>query len=243
MCDPNLRTVNVHAECGGPTDWYYYSPWRHPGSAPVFDSCGVAGGHRPPDGPFGGIYVNTTHAKLGDYGSEVLPQLSSGTSWRPGDVVEVTWTIEANHAGGYSYRLCPLGQKLNEECFQKTPLAFVGLQGLRWGGGPTNGGKEIFFQGTYVTEGVTPNGSMWAKNPIPLLGGEAGMVEPPGQPAFPPPCTNITMCTSMEDGDNSNAQLEIVDHIQVPEDLPDGDYVLGEGERGWACVGISVQCL
>ena len=64
VCDPALRTINVKAECGAADDWYYFSPWRHPGSAPVFDSCGMAGGHRPPQGGFGGIYVNTTHAKV-----------------------------------------------------------------------------------------------------------------------------------------------------------------------------------
>ena len=56
MCDRNLRTVNVDAECGGPDDWYYYSPWRAPGAAPVIDSCGVASGHLASsggDGPFG----------------------------------------------------------------------------------------------------------------------------------------------------------------------------------------------
>ena len=31
ICDPHLRTVNTAAECGGPDDWYYYSPWRAPG--------------------------------------------------------------------------------------------------------------------------------------------------------------------------------------------------------------------
>ena len=39
------------------------------GSAPVFDSCGRAGGHLPPamsgKASFGGVYINTTHAKLG----------------------------------------------------------------------------------------------------------------------------------------------------------------------------------
>ena len=44
VCDPALRTINVKAECGAADDWYYFSPWRHPGSAPVFDSCGMAGG-------------------------------------------------------------------------------------------------------------------------------------------------------------------------------------------------------
>ena len=51
------------------------------GAAPVLDACGVAGGHRPPDGAFGGIYVNTSHAKLGDAGSKVLPVMPCGTTW------------------------------------------------------------------------------------------------------------------------------------------------------------------
>ena len=34
-CKNTTRTLNINAECGGPTDWYYYSPWRAPGSAPV----------------------------------------------------------------------------------------------------------------------------------------------------------------------------------------------------------------
>lgn len=65
-------------------------------AAAVFDSCGMAGGHRPPDGGFGGIYVNTSHAKLGDAGSEVLPKAPSNTTWSAGKSYEVTWTIEAN---------------------------------------------------------------------------------------------------------------------------------------------------
>jgi hypothetical protein len=81
MCDPRLRTVNTAATCGGDDDWYYYSPWRAPGAAPVFDSCGMAGGHKPPQGGFGGIYVNTSHAKLGDKGTKVLPKAPSGTTW------------------------------------------------------------------------------------------------------------------------------------------------------------------
>ena len=67
----------------------------------MLDPCGVAGGHQPPDGGFGGIYVNTSHARLGDMGSAVLPPAPSGTIWQAGTAVEVSWTIEANHAGGY----------------------------------------------------------------------------------------------------------------------------------------------
>ena len=32
------------AACGAADDYYYYSPWRAPGDAPVYDSCGLAGG-------------------------------------------------------------------------------------------------------------------------------------------------------------------------------------------------------
>ena len=47
-----------------------------------------------------------------------------------------------SHAGGYQYRLAPLtSAPLTEAEFQKMPLAFVGKQGLRWGGGPRYGGS------------------------------------------------------------------------------------------------------
>ena len=38
ICDPNIRTINTHAECGSKDDFYYYAPWRAPGAAPVIDS-------------------------------------------------------------------------------------------------------------------------------------------------------------------------------------------------------------
>ena len=44
------------------------------------------------------------------------------TTWRQGGVEKVGWGILANHGGGYSYRLCRVGEQLTEECFQKTPL-------------------------------------------------------------------------------------------------------------------------
>ena len=81
--------------CAAMTRRYYYSPWRAPGAAPVFDSCGMAGGHKPPQGGFGGIYVNTSHAKLGDKGTEVLPKTPPQAKWTAGMTYEVTWTIEA----------------------------------------------------------------------------------------------------------------------------------------------------
>ena len=47
ICKSSLRTVNTQAKCGSPDDIYYWTPWRAPGSAPVIDSCGSAGGRFP----------------------------------------------------------------------------------------------------------------------------------------------------------------------------------------------------
>ena len=101
VCDAAQRTVNTGAACGGPDDYFYFSPWRYPGSAPVLDPCGTAGGRIPGqgDGGFGASFVNTTHAKVGDFGS-ALPHTPSGVTWQAGTDVEVAWTLQANHGGG-----------------------------------------------------------------------------------------------------------------------------------------------
>lgn len=241
ICDPELRTVNRGAECGAADDWYYYSPWRAPGSAPVFDACGMAGGHKPPDGGFGGIYVNTTHAVLGNKGSEVLPAMPSGVLWASGDAVEVSWSIEANHAGGYQYRLAPKSGPLTEEEFQKMPLSFVGQQSLRWGG---VNGTTISFDGWYVSEGTSPPGSTWVINPIPRND------EAQTGKGFTPRCKDpipISKCQGMTDGQSAVANLEIVDRVQIPSDLPSGEYVLGwrwdceESNQIWqSCSDVTV---
>ena len=44
--------------------------------------------------------------------------------WAAGTYVEVAWGPLYNHGGGYQYRLCPAGEALTEECFQRTPLEF-----------------------------------------------------------------------------------------------------------------------
>jgi hypothetical protein len=56
----------------------------------------MASGHLPPTPKlnFGGAYVNTSKAKVGDKGTS-LPPAPSGTVWSAGMTYEVTWTIEA----------------------------------------------------------------------------------------------------------------------------------------------------
>jgi len=240
ICSAEHRTININATCGGEDDWYYFSPWRAPGAAPVMDSCGVAGGHKPPDGGFGGIYVNTTHAKLGDYGTQVLPKTPTGVQWTAGSAVELSWSIEANHAGGYLYRLAPADGPLNEEAFNKIPLEFVGMQGFRWDGGPSKGGAEHFYNGTYVDVGTVPAGSKWSLNPVPRYdhGG-----------AQKPKCVETAdyKCTGMEDGSNAQPTLEIVDRVLIPAGLKPGAYVLGwrwdceESNQIWqSCSDVTV---
>jgi len=222
VCDPDHRTVNTGAECGAEDDFYYYSPWRAPGSSPVLDSCGMAGG-TPSAGGYGAQYKATPHAKQGDLGSKTLKKTPSGTVWKVGAEVEVGWTIQANHGGGYQYRLCPSSEPLTEECFQKTPLPFKGMQSFKWADG-----VQIYFNGTYVTEGTNPPGSMWAMNPIPR-----NDTAQTGQ-SFRPRCEEIPHCGSthvMSDclcsGMWGPYDLTIVDKVQLPGDLAPGDYVLG----------------
>lgn len=98
---------------------------------------------------------------------------------------------EANHGGGYSYRLAPASGALTETAFRKLPLPFVGQQTLRWGGGTAHGGKQLSFNATYATgASVVPAGSMWAKNPIPRNDGVTGKgyALVPGCEVRPPPC-------------------------------------------------------
>mmetsp|Transcript_19480 Transcript_19480/g.58033 ORF Transcript_19480/g.58033 Transcript_19480/m.58033 type:complete len:397 (+) Transcript_19480:2-1192(+) len=255
VCDPKQRTVNTGAECGSADDYFFYSPWRRPGSAPVIDACGTAGGRIPGqgDGGFGAQYTNTTHAKVGDLGSK-LPHMPSGVEWKAGAVVEVAWTLQANHGGGYSYRLCPVGENLTEACFQKTPLDFVGKSSLRWGG---SGGEQLFFDAVIVSEGTSPAGSMWAKNPVPRAwrdhAGNWGQGSNQFQTGegFDPVCVdngidkqgNGRSCTSEWGPYN----MEIVDQVQIPSDLKPGAYVLGwrwdceESNQIWqSCSDVTV---
>ena len=157
---------------------------------------------------------------------------------------EVSWTIEANHGGGYQYRIAPADGPLTEESFGKIPLPFVGKQSLRWGGGSANGGSEISFDGTYVSEDTVPKGSAWVVNPIPRNDwtGQHGVAS-----GFKPHCNDTKMCQGMTDGSSAIPDLEIVDHVMIPLGTPPGSYVLGwrwdceESNQIWqSCSDITI---
>lgn len=162
--------------------------------------------------------------------------------------------------GGYQYRLCPSQSNLTEDCFKAMPLAFVGEQSLQF----PNGSREripssyTFANGTgFHTEdfpGPAPeppsffaqSPGLWARNPIPdrkmVPKHELNLTE------FPPPCRDDKsgpthgLCSG-----ERPFHISIVDVLQIPTDIPTGDYVLGwrwdceESAQIWAsCADISI---
>jgi len=154
--DPEFRTWDPHgdSECG---DFTKYNPWRAPGKAPVADPCGVASGMRNPSSAATTPHGYTATSK----GSEVLPE-TEPTYWKAGGIASVGWALSAQHGGGYSYRLCPKGSQITEECFQSNTLTFAGQNStIKFESGAQPDSK--IPTRTYVA----PDGTQWRTNPIP----------------------------------------------------------------------------
>eukprot|EP00037_Helgoeca_nana_P000520 m.22090 g.22090 ORF g.22090 m.22090 type:complete len:364 (+) comp10631_c0_seq1:17-1108(+) len=234
VCNPLLRTYNQGAECNSEKDIYRHNPWRHPGTAPVFDACGRAGGGIV-GGKVGGgaaFYIETIHAKEGDLGSKVLPPAPSGVAYKAGGVFEATWGMRANHGGGYQYRLCPSASPLTESCLQAMPLPFAGVQQLQY----TNGTRQTipsvyaYANGSavlsFIDRAVPTAAGAWARNPIPdhTQGGSTSKLKT----EFAPPCADDTSPPTLGLCSGERPfHLSIVDQIIVPAETPPGDYVLG----------------
>jgi len=186
-------------------------PWWSPGTTEIFGSCGTLGGI--PKGCHGDY-----SGKFGDCCSDHCDSFALGknaetydwpnppvTTWYAGSYQEVQWYCSANHAGGYSYRLCkiPHGgiEDLTEECFQENQLEFVGDE--QWviynNPGHWDSHREE-VKAKRTTEGTYPAGSMWTANPI-----------------YP---------HKEEGGDFERGHGHIVDVVRVPDHLEPGDYVL-----------------
>merc|ERR1712224_406863 len=183
-----------------------------------------------------------------------LPPLHSGAVWETGSSVEVGWTVMANHGGGYAYRLASAGAPLTEEAFRQTPLDFVGPSILRWDGNKTS---QLEFEpnklGWETNQGTIPKGSTWRKNPIP-----SGLWQREGA-TFDPVCTEseacrravatggldshmgapaeeslqgVCRCSHFSNGGYLLPNLEVVDHVRIPQELKPGRYVL---QWRWDC--------
>ena len=71
-----------------------HNPWAAPGTAPVADACGLAGGTPwPQEVSEAGDYTATVFAHHGMNGT-VLSPLETGVRWRIGGVAEVTRQID-----------------------------------------------------------------------------------------------------------------------------------------------------
>ena len=234
--DPKYRTLNRNVTAFSDGDWSRWNPWRAPGSAPVYDPCGRAGGAGHPT-PGHGEFTNTTYAKFGDLGSH-LPYQPTGTRWEAGSAVETMQAIRANHGGGYQYRLCPLEKMpCTEADFQKTPMPFADSSSLM-----LSNGTIIKLKSVFVTEGTLPKGGTWQMLPIP----DTHHVRPKNTTApaedwtFPPPCFEPRYIENMPLGSLGEARcsgqwisnITIMDKLTVPAHLKPGEYVLG---LRWDC--------
>jgi len=182
-------------------------PWNAPGTAPVFGSCGTLGGlpngcNNDGVGEVGDCCTSHCDATPGGKNAEEYDWPSIPTTvWPIGSNQEVAWYVSANHAGGYSYRLCKVPNDPNEECFQKTPLDFVG--DIQWinTGADRKTGHRVEIKALQTTEGTSPPGSMWRANPL--------------------------LPHQEEGGSDDLGHGHIVDIVKVPEDIEPGEYVLG----------------
>lgn len=187
-------------------------PWRAPGSAPVISPCGVSGGGPGRDGDM-------------TDGRDLLPVPEAERAvWKIGTVVEVGWAIFANHRGGYSWRLCPAGEDLTEECFQRHPLDLLGSQTTVLF---TNGTRQAVST-MRTSEGTTPKSSQWTRNPVPRAS---------DGPGFPFPIDGLQ---------SDFCDYSLVDKLLVPDVSP-GSWVLGwrwdceESPQVWqGCADITI---
>lgn len=196
----------------GADERYKKFPWMAPGTAPMYGSCGTLGGeplgcNLDGEGNFGDCC--NTNGKcgtfaLGDNAENYDWPNAAITEWKAGSIQEVAWYVSANHAGGYSYRMCKMPEggvtELTEECFQENTLEFAGdVQWVEYAA-DRNTGYRTELVALQTTEGTFPAGSMWRANPL-----------------FPP---------TEEGGSWDYGDGHVIDNVKVPDDLQPGAYVL-----------------
>ena len=166
--DPRYRTVNLNSTPGSAEDIYQHNPWAAPGTAPVADACGLAGG-TPwlPEVSEAGDYTNGTMLPQGypthhGLNGTLLPPMDTGAQWKIGGVAEVTFTIENNHGGGYGTG-CARRASRSPRALHGHHLEFdTGAQGIVQGDGWRRG-----WRWGRVRRGHAPAREHVAKLPVP----------------------------------------------------------------------------
>lgn len=240
--DKDLRTYAMDA-IYRLDDYTKFHPWRYPGSSPLVDPCGLAGGWYVPGADFAGGWAppGVPQGAAGSF-APWNSTLVDKTVWVAGSQAEVAWGITANHGGGYQYRLCANnGGDRNETCFQKTPLKFVGdTQWIQFGRGMDVNNRTEIPAVTVTGDKVIPAGSTWRRNPIPpcntpISGGAVSKQKclgPTFKPAIPGlygfgpgACGSSEVVCDPEQFRWHDFGFGIVDKVEVP-DVPEGDYIL-----------------
>jgi len=186
------------------------NPWGAPGSAPVYgEGCGVNGGN--PNGcGKGNVYGTCCGGKCGGYegGKPAIEHYQDGlfddapvTEWVRGQPAEVYWQQGASHRGGYAYRLCKVPEEgiigVTEACFNEGHLDFYGNTSWIYYKSKTN----------FDPDNWTPIDAVRTKSGTYPPGSEWAKIELP----IPP---------------ESGASWAFKDLVQVPSDIPEGDYIL-----------------
>jgi len=141
-------------------------PWRYPGIAPVFDSCGISSGSSMNNTAAGGFNVPGFDS---GYPASKLPvqDPNSWNQWIAGSVAQVAMGLRANHGGGYQYRLCPADSDLNEACFQSNPLQYVNNTSTLFWIAPESGKASTPLTINATRLEVNSATNVWTKNPVP----------------------------------------------------------------------------
>lgn len=225
--DKNLRTYFYNEY----PSFVAKNPWLSPGSAPLDSPCGVGGGNihgcqgdcRQQGGyPYGPKAEEFFNSRRGNY---------KVTEWIMGSIMEVVWSISANHGGGYAYRLCKVPEEgiigVTEECFQNNHLNLCGSSS--WAQYGEDVTTRFEFPAVRTNQGTTPKGSQWTKNPIPackgISGGFFSKQSCPKGTQFKPPRSDLKGY-GVNIYHNETFNFSIIDKVKVPTDISEGEYVL-----------------
>lgn len=111
---------------------------------------------------------------------------------------------------------------MTEDCFQKTPLDFAPTSRIVF-----RNGSSVEFTPTLLSNGTTPEGSIWAMNPIPT---DTEYAQPCPQRSGPVDAPTAYLRWGKNPTDCSGTwptTLSIEDTVLIPKDIEPGEYVLG----------------
>ena len=164
----------------------------------------------------GNVYGNCCGRTCGGYegGKPAIEHFGNGlfdnapvTEWIRGEPAEVYWLQQADHRGGYAYRLCKVPEEgvigITEACFQEGHLDFYGNTSWIYYRATKDFDPDLWtpIEAVRTRNGTFPEGSQWAKMALPH---------------------------ATENG----ARWAFKDLVQVPEDIPAGRYILS---FRWEC--------